>query len=92
MIAGAVELDAGGHESAESIGERWACGIQNRKVVQPRRSMRRRRSAKAFPRVKASGGGATRRNKCRSAPVSLGQFEAEDTAVEVQGSLEIGQP
>lgn len=91
MIRCPIQRDARTDQSAQRIGKARARGVQDRHVVQPRRSWRRRRPAFALPRVQPDVMVITsRREKGRLRPVSLRDLKTQDTLIETDRPFQIG--
>jgi hypothetical protein len=90
MIGRAIEGNAGGEETAQSIGEGQAVRIEDGGVIESGRAFRRGFASHTFPGIQAevvvvtSGG-----KKSGLGTEALGHLEAEDIPPEDQGTLQI---
>src|ERR1051326_7931428 len=90
VVAGAVELDAGGQHAMQRIGQRGTVGIEDSGVKQAGRAGRRWMAALAFPGIEpdvvmiAAGG-----NESRLIAVALHDLKAEYAAIKAERAVEI---
>ena len=90
MIGLALQLDAGLDQAAKCVGQFGSRGIENRQVVQTRRTVRRWSAAGAFPCIKAnvmviSACG----KKCSLISKALSHVKPKDVAIKRQRSIQI---
>jgi hypothetical protein len=91
VVARPIQGNARVKDTTEGIGQCTPCRVQNRGVVQARRSRRRRRTTQALPGVETDVVMiAARRHEGSLRPVPLRQLKAKDSAVKPECPLQVG--
>lgn len=91
VVGCTVELNAGSEQATEGVAEGCARGIDDGEVIEPRGAGRGGLAAETFPGVEAdmmviAAGG----EEGSGIAHALGDVEAEDTVIEGQGAVEVG--
>ena len=91
MIGSAIERHPGAIEPAQRVGERRAIRVADGKVIEARRSRRRRLAAGALPRVQGDVMViATSTQEGRGVAHALRDGETQHAVIERERTLEIG--
>lgn len=90
VIRSAFQWNPRLENAPQRIRQQGACRIQNREMIQPRGSLGRRQSTRAFPRVQSDMMMIpARRDKRRALAVALGQFKPKHAAIKRQRPIQV---
>jgi eukaryotic-like serine/threonine-protein kinase len=89
VITGTIQRNASAYKFAERVRQVRSCREQDREVIEPGDSTRRR-CPQRFPICSDRCDGDTaRRNECGTVAITLQQLKAEYSTIETEGSLQV---